>query len=535
MLVVKERKTLLLNLRDPGQVMTLIPEAKKGPIKGKEIVAVPHTHDVVRVLRNVGITAPSPMEFYYDWPCHTGKFPNGPFIHQRETAAFAGLHPRAYILNGMGSGKTVSVLWAFDYLRKAGLVDWLFVISPLSTLERAWGDEIFTHFPDMSFGVLHGDRAKRMKLLQHDFDAYIINHDGIKNKELLAAIRAKPGRGLFVVDELAEFSNATTDKWKALNWLINGHKRKRNGVVEVVVPPVEWAWGLTGTPIPNAPTDAWAQCRLITPWTVPDYFGKFRDNVMRKITPYKWWPRDDALPEVYRVMQPAIRFSREDCIDLPPTTSVRRDVELTAEQKKLYKDMMARLKAEYLGGQLTAANAAVKHGKLLQIVLGVAYGKNGEEIVIPSGPRMQELLTVISESASKTIVFVPLTAALDQLAAEIGKHYSVCVVQGSTPKTQRDRIFHEFQNLKDPQVMVANPGCMAHGLSFTAASTTVWYAPHDSPRIYTQANERTPRPGQKLQTLIVHLQGSPFEKAVYDKLERKEGAQNVLLDMFGQD
>lgn len=519
MLVVPERKTVLLNLKDPAKVTALIPGAKVGPIRGREIVAVPHTHDAVRVLRNVGIAVPSPMEHYYDWP---GRYT--PFIHQRETACFAGLNPRAYILNGMGSGKTVSVLWAYDYLRKVGVVDWLLVVSPLSTLERAWGDEIFRHFTHMSFGVMHGDPAKRMRVLNTQHDAYVINHDGIKNKELLAAIRAKPGRPLVVIDELAEYRNASTDRWKSANFLINGNKKL--GVL-----PVEWAWGLTGTPIPKEPTDAWAQCRLITPGTVPQYFGAFRDQVMRKVTQFKWMAKPDALEVVHRAMQPAIRFAREDCIDLPPTTMVYRDVELTAEQKRLYKDMLARLKAEWMGGQITAANEAVKLGKLLQIVCGVAYGPEGE-LTIPAKPRIDEVLQVISESASKTIVFVPLTGALEALRKEVSKHYSCAVVDGSTPKGQRDTIFHEFQNGREPQVLLANPGCMAHGLSFTAASTTCWFAPVHSANIYQQANERTPRPGQKLNTLIVNLQGSPMERAMYAKLERRENAQNVLLDMF---
>lgn len=527
MLVVKERKVVLLKLKDPDAITALIPGAKKGRVKGTEIVAVPHDHDTVRVLRNVGIRVPSPMGYYYDWP---GRYT--PFIHQRETAEFAGLNPRAYILNGMGSGKTVSVLWAFDYLRRAGLVDWLFVISPLSTLERAWGDEIFRHFPEMTVAVVHGTADRRMKLMSQDFDAYIINHDGIKDRKLLASVRAKPGRGLFVVDELAEFRNAGTDRWKCLNWLINGHRRKVKGQLVVDVPPVTWAWGLTGTPIPKEPTNAWAQCRIITPWTVPEYFGAFRDTVMKKVSTYKWLPRADALDHVHRVMQPAIRFAREDCIDLPPTTRVTRDVELTDDQKRMYKDMLARFKAEFDGGQITAVNEAVKLGKLLQIVCGVAYGKHGESIILPSGPRVEEVLRVIEESASKTIVFVPLSGALDQLAAAIAKHYSVCVVEGSTPKGRRDEIFHAFQNDRDPQVMIAQPGCMAHGLSFTAASTTCWYAPIHSANIYQQANERTPRPGQKLNTLIVHLQGSPIERAMYQKLERRENTQNILLDMF---
>jgi hypothetical protein len=527
-LVVKERKTLLLNLKDPARVLTLIPGAKMGKVQGQEIVAVPHQHDVVRVLRNVGIQAPGPINYYYDWPC---AFPGGPFIHQRETADFASLSPRAYILNGMGSGKTVAVLWAYDYLRKAGLVDWLFVCSPLSTLERAWGDEIFRHFPDMTFGVVHGTPERRMKILKAQHDAYIINHDGIKSKALLAAIRAKPGRGLFVIDELGEFRNAGTDKWKAANWLLNGYKHKVKGQWVVEVPPVEWAWGLTGTPIPMEPTNAWAECRLITPWTVPEYFGAFRDMTMKKVSQFKWLPRADALDVVHRVMQPAIRFAREDCVDLPPTTKVTREVELTAEQKRMYKDMMSRFKAEFEGGQITAANEAVKIGKLLQIVCGVAYGPDGD-MTIPAKPRIDEVLTVIEESASKTIVFVPLTGVLEELQRQISKHYTCCVVDGSVSKTQRDQIFHDFQHPSGPQVMIAQPACMAHGLSFTAASTTCWYAPINSAAIYQQANERTPRPGQKHNTLIVHLSGSPVEAKMYERLERRENAQGILLDMF---
>lgn len=532
MLVVPERKALLLNLRDPGQVLSLIPEGRHGPVLGRPVTVLPHKHEVVQVLRNIGIKAPSPMSFYYDWPCY---YPDGPFAHQKETGAFLGLQRRGYCLNGMGSGKTASVLWAFDYLRRAGLVDWLFVVSPLSTLERAWADEVYRNFSDMTCAVVHGTADKRMKLMMGDYDVYVINHDGIKDKKLLAAIRAKPGRGLFVVDELGEFRNAGTDRWKALNFLLNGAKKKVRGVEHVIAPPVEWAWGLTGTPMPKAASDAWAQAKLITPWRVPPYFTAFRDQVMNKITQYKYVNRADALQQVHAVMQPAIRFAREDCIDLPPTIRSTREVPLTTEQKRLYKEMVSRLKTEFAGGQIKAANEAIKRNKLLQIVLGVAYDGQGNEVVIPAVPRMEECLRVIEESASKTIVFVPLTGALNQLAEYLGQHYKVAVVQGATPKAQRDDIFYRFQSTDDVDVLVAQPGCMAHGLSFTAASTTIWFGPIDSANIYQQANERTPRPGQKLQTHIVHLQGSPVERAMYAKLAKREDAQNILLDLFRTD
>lgn len=355
MLVSKPHKKLLLNLNEPDRVVGIVPGARMVSIKGHDIVSVPFDLDTVRVLRNLGINAPGPILHYYDWP---GRF--SPFAHQRETAEFCSLNPRAYILNDMGTGKTASVLWAYDYLRKQGVVDWALVISPLSTLERTWADEVFRNFPDMSYGVVYGTPERRMRIAKDKYDIYIINHDGIKSKALLEYFAKKEGNGLIIIDELASFRNASTDRWKCLNYLVNGNAKAG-------VPPKEWVWGLTGTPIPNEPTDAWAQCRLITPGAVPKYFNAFRDVTMRQITQYKWFAKSDALDQVFRVMRPAIRFNREDCIDLPPTTYTDRVVELSKEQTKMYKEMVSKFKAEYEGGQITAVNEAVKLNKLLQI------------------------------------------------------------------------------------------------------------------------------------------------------------------------
>lgn len=318
MLVSKKHKKLVLNLRDPDRVLTVVPGSKLLEYRGRKLVALPHDLDSVRVLRNLGMDPPVPITTYYDWP---GRYK--PFDHQRVTSEFLTTNPRAFCLNGMGSGKTLSVLWAFDYLRKAGVVRKMLVISPLSTLERAWGDEIYRHFPDMEFAVLHGTREKRHKLLAAEFDIYIINHDGIKSSDTLKALIEREGIDLVVVDELAAFRGASTDRWKALNTLLNGNEKKG-------LPPKAWVWGLTGTPIPNAPTDAWAQIRLVSPTRVPRYFSQFRDTVMKPVGQFRWIPRDGALDTIHSVMTPAIRFAREDCIDLPPTTYVTRQTELTA-------------------------------------------------------------------------------------------------------------------------------------------------------------------------------------------------------------
>lgn len=520
MLISKKHKKLVLNLREPERVTTVVPSARTLEYKGRTLVAVPHRIEETRVLRNIGIDAPSPIGHHYKW---AGRYM--PYAHQRITAEFLTLNSRSFVLNGMGSGKTMSVLWAFDYLRKQGVVHRMLVVSPLSTLERAWGDEIFRHFPDMSFAVLHGAREKRHKLLAVEHDVYIINHDGIKSKETLELIRKREDIDLIVIDEIASFRNAQTERWKALNLLVNGERKTAEG-------RREWVWGLTGTPTPNGPTDAWAQVRLISPGRVSSYFGQFRDSVMRQQGPYKWTMRDGALDIVKHAMQPSVRFSREECIDLPPTTYVTRQCDLTPEQKAAFDDMLRKLRAEHDGGQITAVNEGVKLSKLLQICVGHAYGATGP-IVLPVEPRLKLVEEIVEEAEAKVIVFVPLTGALHQVADHLRKAgYSVATVNGETSKTERDRIFKDFQQAKDPRVLVANAGTMSHGLTLTSANTVVWFAPVHSLEIYEQACARVTRPGQKLNTLIVNIEATDLERRIYHRLQTKGKTQGVLLDLI---
>jgi SNF2 family DNA or RNA helicase len=92
---------------------------------------------------------------------------------------------------------------------------------------------------------------------------------------------------------------------------------------------------------------------------------------------------------------------------------------------------------------------------------------------------------------------VPLTGALNAVASDLRKHWSVEIVDGSVSVTQRNRIFADFRRSKDPHVLVANAGAMSHGLTLTEASTIVWYAPTNSNDTYNQANARIVRPGQE--------------------------------------
>jgi SNF2 family DNA or RNA helicase len=517
MLIHKEKKAVVLRLRNPSRVTTVIPTAKEVQHNGQTLVAVPHRPDETRVLRNLGFEVPDPMPMHYVWPKVSGRY--DPFSAQQETASFLSMNSRAFCLNGMGTGKTNSSLWAYDYLRRNKQVNKMLVICPLSTMERTWADSVFNTFPHLDCVVLHGTREKRQKLLKENVDIYIINIDGLGTiKDELAK---RQDIDLVVVDELALARNSGTDRWKTLNIICNKQTPRR-------------VWGMTGSPTPNAPTDAWAQCKLVTPDNplVPKYFGAFRDRVMRQLTQFKWVPRQEANDVIHQMMQPAIRFSLDDCTDLPEQTFITRDVELTTEQKKAYKDMLSKLATEYAGGQILAVNEAIKANKLIQIACGVAYGTDGSTVVIPSKPRIDVLKEIIEESEGKVIVFVPLTGALESVADQLRKDWTVEVVHGETSKNERDRIFGEFQNMADPRVLVANAATMSHGLTLTAATTIVWYAPVHSNEVYEQACARVRRPGQKRTTVIVHLAGTDIERRVYKRLETKQSMQGLLLDMM---
>lgn len=512
MIINPKHRVLVLNLRDPSTVTNIIPHAKMLRYRGHDLVVVPHQMTEYRLLKNLGLNPPHPVDTHYAWP---GQYQ--PLDAQRETVRFLTSHQRAYCLNDLGTGKTLASLWAFDFLKQQGEVNKLLVVAPLSTLERTWGDELFSHFPHLNFTVLHGTAQRRRTLLAYSqTDVYIINHDGVKILE--EDLKQRPDINMVIVDELAQVArNAQTDRWKSLRVLLTNRK---------------WAWGMTGTPTPNAPTDAWAQARLVTPSTVPPYFAHFRDATMRQTAAYQWVVRDEANDIVHRAMQPAIRFKRDDCIDLPPVTFETREVALTKDQQSVYDSMLAKLYAEYKGGEITAVNEAVKTMKLVQIACGSAYDADGNPVHITPKARIRALLDIIEEAASKVIVFVPFKSALKALHAEVAQHVSAEMIYGEVSKTDRDRILGDFQHGVHPQVLIAQPAAMSHGLTLTAASVIVWFAPITSAETYEQANARITRPGQKFNQLIVHIQGTALETRMYRRLSKKVSMQGTLLDLF---
>ncbi len=513
MLVVPDQKALVLAPSNPEQVTACIPTAKTFQFKGHNLLAVPHRIDEARVLRNLGMPAPSPILFHYAW-----EGLHKPFDAQRETAGFATLYTRAYILNEIGTGKSLATLWAIDYLKRQGKLRKVLVIAPLSTITMTWGDEIALNFPELRYVVVYGDSKRRKKLLAQDADIYVINHDGVEI--VLNELMAMPDLDLVVIDELTQAArNSSTRRWKALNKLINTEGRFKP------------AWGLTGKPQPKSPMDVWAQVRLLTKDRVPAYRNRWRDMTMRQVTQFKWVPRPEAVEICSRAMQPAIRFRRDECFDMPDCTYTHREVGMTPEQTKLYREMKERLRAQAEDGEILAVNEGVKMGKLVQIACGVVYDTQGNEITLGAPGRMSVVQEIIEQSEGKVIIFVPYVSTVHYVADTLrAAGYGVGVVYGDVSKAKRDEVFSAFKNDDTMDVLVAQPAAMSHGLTLVVANTIVWYAPITSNDIFEQANGRVTRPGQERQQFVVMLSGSAVERKMYQALETQGNMQDILLD-----
>ena len=449
----------------------------------------------------------------YNWP---GQFI--PFAHQKVTAAFLAERPKAFCFNEQGTGKTASVIWAADYLMNIGVVRRVLVVCPLSIMKSAWQNDLFKFAMHRTCDIAYGDRKKRAKIINGGAEFVIINFDG------LAIVKddvANGGFDLIVIDEASAYKNPTTERWKVL--------RDLNKTIRGL-------WMLTGTPAAQSPVDAFGLAKLVNPKGVAQFFGQFRDQVMYKVGMFRWVPRPNAQAIVHSVLQPAIRFEKDQCLDLPDVTHVERDAPLTAQQMKFYRMLKNDMIMKAAGEEISSANAATNLNKLLQISGGAVYTNQKEVVEFDVSNRLQVVLEVIEESSHKVLVFVPFTHTIELLKTYLTKNNIVSeVINGAVPVNRRSSIVDDFQNTDRVKVLIIQPQAASHGLTLTAANTVIWYAPVMSVETYLQANARINRPGQKNAMTIVHIKGSEVEERLYRMLNTNIDNHTKIIDLYRQE
>ncbi len=505
---IVDNKALLLRLRNPQKITTVIPKSKD---LGEGKVLVRWGLDEAQVLKNMKIrNVPSPILGHYAWP---GQYK--PFDHQRTTSAFLTLHKRAFCFNEQGTGKTGSVIWAADYLMREKRIRRVLVICPMSIMDIAWRADLFKFAIHRTVDIAYGNAEKRRQIINGNAEFVIINYDGV---EIVRDEIEQANFDLIVVDEANAYKNTQAKRWKVLNGLVKADT---------------WLWMLTGTPAAQSPVDAYGLAKLVNPVTVPRFLSTFREMVMNKVSQFRWIPRPNATQIVFEALQPAIRFTKDECLDLPEMTYVKRTVELTKQQQRYYALLKNRMIIEAAGEAITSVNAAVNMNKLLQISCGAVYSDTGETIEFDVKNRYAALKEVIDETNQKVLVFVPFKHVISILAGKLqADGITAEIISGDVPVNKRTDIFTRFQTTQDPRVLIIQPQSAAHGVTLTAADTVVWWGPVPSLETYAQANARVHRSGQRHPTTVVQLQGSSVERHIYQLLDNKIDIHSKVIDLY---
>lgn len=509
---VVNNKALLVNTKYPERITNAITKSKVIK-KDNEFskVLVHWDFEEAKTLKELRFkNVPSPMERDYEWG---GPFK--PMEHQKVTASFLSITKRGFCFNEQGTGKTASSIWASDYLMKLGKIKRVLVVCPLSIIHSAWQADLFKFALHRTVNVAYGTREKRKDIINSDAEYVIINYDGI---EIVEQDIKEAGFDLIIIDEANAYKSISTKRWKSMQRLISSNT---------------WLWLMTGTPAAQSPVDAFGLGKLCVPDRCPRFFGRFRDMVMYSVGRFKWVPKDDAESIVFNMLQPAVRFTKAECLDLPPVTHVNREAPLTTQQDKYYKTLKKDMYMTAAGEEISSVNAAVNLNKLLQISGGAVYTDTKEVIEFDVSNRLNVVREVIEEASNKVLVFVPFKHTIQLLSEFLDKHKITSeIINGSVPVTKRSQIFKSFQETKHPNVLIIQPQAASHGVTLTAADTIIWYAPVTSLETYLQANARIDRPGQDSPMTIFHISGSPVERRLYQMLQSKLKNHTKLVDLY---
>ena len=456
---------------------------------------------------------PSPITRDYKW---AGLYE--PFEHQKITSEFLSINQRAFCFNEAGTGKTSSALWASDYLMNEGKVKRVLIICPLSIMYSAWQGDIFNTCMHRTSQVCHGTAEKRRAIINSDCDFVNINYDGV------AVIKEEIKNAdfdLIIIDEANAYKSTTTSRWKTLSKILKPHTK---------------LWMMTGTPASQSPEDAYGLARLVSPHRVPKFKTAWRDRVMHQISRFKWIPRPTAKDDVFKALTPAIRFAKDECLDLPKVMYQTRDVQLTAQASKYYKQLKNQALIETSGEQISAVNAAAGMNKLLQISGGAVYTDTKETVRFDVKPRLNSLLETVEETLHKVLVFVPYRHTINVVSEFLSENNITNeLIHGDVSARERFNIITRFQTAEEPRVLVIQPQSASHGVTLTAANVVVFWSPVMSVEVYLQCIARMDRVGQKNKMTVVHLQGSAVEKRMYAMLRGKVDQHIKLVDLYREE
>jgi len=438
-------------------------------------------------------------------------------------------HPRSFNTSDLGTQKTGACLWAADAVMQARPGRKCLIVAPLSSIHDVWAHEIQHDFMGRrTCAILHGTAAQRSKALAKDVDFYVINWDGPAigarrkgNKIVFGGftleLMRKEGLDIIIYDEVT---------------VLGDPRSVRSRVAFALFKNKPFIWAITGTPASQRPDQAYGPAKLVND-AKGLTFTAFRDSVMINIDG-KWLRRPNHKEKVAELLQPAVRFTQEECTDLPEMFPPQdRFAKLSDMQKTALTDLKREMQVKLESGTITAIGEGALRTKALQICCGFLYDNKHMAHALDCKSRLAVLDEIVEQCERKILVFAPFTAAVEMLYNHLRKNHECCMVHGGVAQKQRHEYFSAFQQPDSPlRIIVAQASTMAHSLTLTEANVTIWYAPIDCTETYAQSNKRTHRPGQEYPTSYFHIYSSALEKEIYKRRAEDIEIQGAILKLL---
>jgi len=428
----------------------------------------------------------------------------------------------AYFME-MGTGKSKVLIDNIAMLYDKGKINGVLIVAPKGVYKNWYSSEIPTHLAShiQHKSVLWTALISKTKqeelnsLFKSDFNLHVLvmNVEAFSTKKgLQFALKfLNSHKTLMAVDESTTIKTPSAKRTKSILALSKSAVYRRI---------------LTGSPITKSPLDLYTQCGFLNEDLLgfSSYYA-FRSRYAhmiernfggRRVQIVKSYQR---LDELSKLIEPfSYRVLKEDCLDLPEKIFIRREIELTEEQLKLYSTMKQMALATLNGKLLTAPNVLTQLMRLHQITCGHFKSDDGKIQELKNN-RLEELMSILEETEGKAIIWANYIYDIERISAAIKKEYgddSVVEYYGAIHTDERQKNIERFQDPQSPfRFFIGNPQTGGYGITLTAANTVIYYSNGYDLEKRLQSEDRAHRIGQKKSVTYIDLIA---EKTIDEKI-----------------
>jgi SNF2 family DNA or RNA helicase len=440
-------------------------------------------------------------------------FKNKPFLHQAAYLQRFWEEQNTALFAEMGTGKSFMIINNAAMLYDKGRIDALLIVAPKGVYRNWYRSEIPKHMPDhvkyeMACWNPTPRKAEKLEMDKmwnavDDLRILIMNIEAFSTEkgQQFAKIFLRTTKAFMAIDESTTIKTPTAKRTKAIVKVGKEAKYRRIA---------------TGSPVTKSPLDLYSQCEFLSTdcLNYDSYYAfqaryavlverKMPTHTFKQVVGYRHL--DELKGKLDRF---AFRVTKEECLDLPDKIYLRRDVELTAEQKKAYEQMKLMALAVLDQGLVSTNNALTQLMRLHQIVCGYVKLDDGQELDLPNN-RINELMDLLAESDGKVIIWANYRKNIQDIKLAIQKEYgmtSVATYYGDTPAEERQDIVDKFSDPKSElRFFVGNPTTGGYGLTLVSSHTVVYYSNSFDLEKRLQSEDRAHRIGQTEKVTYVDL------------------------------